>query len=38
VPPGTDWDITYYIANAMVTPVELFPTTPVSSWSITYTI
>ena len=38
VPPGTDWDITYYIANAMVTPVELFPETPVSTWSITYTI
>ena len=38
VPPGTDWDITYYIANAMVTPVELFPETPVSTWSMTYTI
>ena len=38
VPPGTDWDITYYIANAMVTPVELFPETPVSTWSVTYTI
>ena len=38
VPPGTDWDITYYIANAMVTPVELFPTTPVSTWSMTYSI
>ncbi|MCP4121358.1 MAG: hypothetical protein GY751_06355 [Bacteroidetes bacterium] len=38
VPPGTDWDITYFIANAMVTPVELFPETPVSTWSMTYTI
>ena len=38
VPPGTDWDITYYIANAMVTPVELFPETPVSTWSMTYTV
>jgi len=38
VPPGTDWDITYYIANAMVTPVELFPDTPVSTWSMIYTL
>ena len=29
IPPGTDWDITYYIANAMIDPVELFPETPV---------
>lgn len=38
VPPGTDWDITYYIANAMITPVELFPETPILSWDMTFTI
>ena len=38
VPPGTDWDITYFIANALVTPVELFPDTPVSTWSMIYTL
>ena len=34
IPPGTDWDIDYFISNAMVTPVELFPTTPSYSWSM----
>ena len=34
IPPGTDWDVTYFIANAMVTPVELFPTDPTYSWSM----
>ena len=38
VPPGTDWDITYFIANALVTPVELFPETPVFTWSMTLTV
>jgi hypothetical protein len=29
IPPDTDWDITYYISNAMVEPVDLFPSSPV---------
>ena len=29
VPPDTDWDITYFVANGMVEPVELFPEVPV---------
>ena len=35
VPPGTDWDVTYFIANAMVEPVELFPKEPTYTWSFT---
>ena len=34
IPPGTDWDITYFIANSMVAAVELFPTSPNYSWSM----
>ena len=34
IPPGTEWDVTYFISNAMVTPVELFPTAPTYSWSM----
>ena len=35
IPPGTDWYITYYIANAMLDPVELFPETPVITIEMT---
>tara|TARA_R110002110_G_scaffold205408_2_gene417657 strand:+ start:42 stop:530 length:489 start_codon:yes stop_codon:yes gene_type:complete len=34
IPPGTDWDITYFMANSMVEAVELFPETPDYSWSM----
>jgi len=37
IPPGTDWDITYFMANSMVDAVELFPETPDYSWSMTVT-
>ncbi len=38
IPPGTDWDITYFIANSMVDAVELFPTSPEYSWSMTVSV
>jgi len=33
IPPGTEWDIDYFVANAIVEPVELFPSTPAYSWT-----
>ena len=38
IPPGTDWDITYFMANSIITPVELFPQTPVLTWNMTFTL
>ena len=35
IPPGTDWDITYFIANALVEPIEDFPTGARVSWTAT---
>jgi hypothetical protein len=35
IPPGTDWDITYFLANALVEPIEDFPTGVSLSWSTT---
>ena len=35
IPPGTDWDITYFIANALVEPIENFPTGARISWTAT---
>ena len=35
IPPGTDWDITYFIANALVEPIEDFPTGARVSWIAT---
>ena len=37
IPPGTDWDIDYFIANALVDPIELFPETPSYAMSATIT-
>jgi hypothetical protein len=38
IPPGTDWDITYFMANSMVETVELFPETPDYTWSMVVTV
>ena len=35
IPPGTDWDVTYFLANALVPITEDFPTLPVSGWTNT---
>jgi len=35
IPPGTDWDITYFLSNSMVDPTDLFPNSPVLSWNPT---
>jgi len=32
IPPDTNWDITYFVSNGFVDPVEDFPLTPVRSW------
>tara|TARA_R110000751_G_scaffold128174_1_gene230229 strand:- start:3 stop:488 length:486 start_codon:yes stop_codon:yes gene_type:complete len=34
IPPGTDWDVNYFMANAMVDLVELFPASPDYAWSM----
>jgi|TARA_R110002110_G_scaffold142711_4_gene331026 hypothetical protein len=34
IPPGTDWDVNYFMANAMVDLVELFPKSPDYAWSM----
>jgi len=36
IPPGTDWDVNYFIANALITPVEKFPSTPLLSWFVEF--
>ena len=33
VPPDTDWDITYFVSNAFIDPVEEFPLQPVRTIS-----
>jgi len=35
VPPDTDWDITYFVSNALIDPVELFPLAPVVTYTFT---
>lgn len=35
IPPGTNWNITYFLANALVEPIEDFPTATALSWSTT---
>lgn len=35
IPPGTEWDIDYFVANAFIDPVEEFPSTPNLSWTVT---
>ena len=35
IPPGTDWDITYFLGNALVPLTEDFPQLPISSFSVT---
>jgi len=35
IPPGTNWNITYFLANALVEPIEDFPTDVSLSWSTT---
>ncbi len=32
IPPDTNWDITYFVSNAFVDPVEDFGLTPVQNW------
>jgi hypothetical protein len=34
IPPGTDWDVTYYLANALVPITEDFPNLPVTDFVI----
>jgi|TARA_R110000824_G_scaffold117025_2_gene268781 hypothetical protein len=34
IPPGTDWDVTYYLSNAMISITEDFPETPISTWTV----
>lgn len=34
IPPGTDWDITYFLSNAMIEPIEDFPASTIFTWSI----
>ena len=34
IPPGTDWDVTYYLSNAMISITEDFPETPVSTLTV----
>ena len=36
IPPGTEWDINYFVANAFIDPVELFPSTPRFTWLAGY--
>lgn len=35
IPPGTEWDIDYFVANAFIDPVEEFPSAPNRSWTVT---
>ena len=35
IPPGTDWDITYFLGNALVPLTEDFPQLPISSFTVT---
>jgi len=35
IPPGTEWDVDYFIANAIVEPVEEFPSSPSYTWTMT---
>jgi hypothetical protein len=32
IPPDTDWDFTYFLANAMVRTIDLFPLSPQTTW------
>ena len=34
IPPDTDWDFTYFLSNAMVRTVDLFPLTPTYTWTM----
>ena len=36
IPPGTEWDINYFVANAFIQSVEKFPSSPVSSWLVNF--
>jgi hypothetical protein len=33
IPPDTNWDITYFLGNAIVTPTEEFPVPAIDSWT-----
>ena len=35
IPPGTDWDITYFLSNALVPITEDFPQLPISTYTVT---
>jgi len=35
IPPDTDWDFTYFLANAMVKTIDLFPLSPQTTWTNT---
>jgi|TARA_R110001599_G_C12063321_1_gene643382 hypothetical protein len=32
VPPDSDWDITYFVSNALVDTNDFFPNSPIVSW------
>ncbi len=34
IPPNTNWDVTYFLANAIVTPTEDFEGGTISSWNV----
>ena len=33
IPPDTNWDITYFVSNGFVDPIEDFGLTPVQEWT-----
>ena len=35
IPPGTNWNVTYFISNALVEPIEAFPSGDGFSWTTT---
>jgi len=37
IPPNTEWDVDYFVANAFIDPVELFPPTPLYTWNTNFT-
>jgi hypothetical protein len=34
IPPDTDWDFTYFLSNAIVQTIDLFPLSPRTTWSM----